>query len=376
MSNLFVSYCFFQFMSKLFTSFNIDDLHLKNRFVRSPTTSYWSDEAGILRDPILEHFEKLAKGGVALIIKGHSYISEKGKAHNCQSGLSSEKHIPRMKELTDLVHSHNSKIIAQLNHAGMVGVNDRATASKYTNEKWEARELTLDELAGIIDDFGTAAENAIKAGFDGVQFHGAHGYLNSQFMSDIVNKRTDKYGGTLENRARLLQDVYTEIRKKLGKKAIIGVKLNCDDFAEEGGLTIDQSTQVAKWLQEKGINFIEISGGGPEQVRNIRKTRGRAPEGSGYEEATWGNHALKFRNAVSGLALALVDGIRSRSTMDALLERDVVDLISLSKPLINEPDLPILIQGGQEKASCIDCFKCISRNNFAKTMLRCFHRFP
>ena len=363
-------------MSKLFESFAIGDLVLKNRFVRSPTTSYWSDEEGILRDPILEYYEKLAKGGTALIIKGHSYVSEKGKAHNCQSGLSSEKHIPRMKELTDLVHFHDSKIIAQLNHAGMTGVNERATASKYSTEKWEARELSLEDIAQIIQDFGKAAENAISAGFDGIQLHGAHGYLNSQFMSDIVNKRTDNYGGSLENRARLLLDIYTETRKRLGKNAIIGVKLNCDDFAQEGGLTIDQSTQVAKWLQEKGMNFIEISGGGPEQIRNIRKTRGRAPEGSGYEEATWGNHALSFRKAVPGLPLALVDGIRTKLAMEVLLEQKVVDLISLSKPLINEPDLPNLIEAGQDKASCIDCFKCISRDNFAKTMLRCFHRNP
>ncbi|GAG83917.1 unnamed protein product, partial [marine sediment metagenome] len=162
-------------MSKLFESFAIGDLVIKNRFVRSPTTSYWSDEGGILRDPILEYYEKLAKGGVGLIIKGHSYVSEKGKAHNCQSGLSSEKHIPRMKELTDLVHSHDSKIIAQLNHAGMTGVNDRATASKYSTEKWEARELSLEDLTEIIHDFGIAAKNAITAGFDGVQIHGAHG---------------------------------------------------------------------------------------------------------------------------------------------------------------------------------------------------------
>ena len=363
-------------MSKLYEPFKIGNLVLKNRFVRSPTTSYWSDEEGILRDPILDYYEKLAKGGVGLIIKGHSYISEKGKAHNCQSGLSSEKHIPRMKELTDLVHSHESKIIAQLNHAGAVGVNDRATASKYVTEEWEARKLSMDELAEIIEHFSIAAENAIKAGFDGVELHGAHGYLNSQFLSDIVNKRNDNYGGSLENRARLLLDVYESVRVKLGSNAIIGVKLNCDDFAEVGGLTIDQSIQVSKWLKNRGISFIEISGGGFKQVREVRKTRGKAPEGTGYEEATWGNHALKIRDAVSDLPLALVDGIRSRITMDSLLDNNVVDLISMSKPLINEPNLPNLIKEGQDKASCIDCSNCISRDNFAKTMLRCFNRFP
>jgi len=363
-------------MSKLFTSFAIGDLVLKNRFVRSPTTSYWSDEDGILRNPILEYFEKMAKGGIGLIIKGHSYVSEKGKAHTGQSGLDSEKHIPRMKELTDIVHKYDSKIIAQINHGGFTCSQDRATASKYTRGEMEARELSLDEIQEIIENFGTAAENAIKAGFDGVQIHGAHGYLNSQFMSDIVNKREDRYGGSLENRACLLLDIYEEIRTRIGSKAIIGVKLNCEDFAEEKGLRIDDSIQIALWLKERGINFIEISGGGPEQVLQIRKSRGRAPEGSGYEEATWGNHARKLRDALQEFPLALVDGIRSRKTMDSLLDNNIVDLISMSKPFINEPNLVELLKAGQEKASCIDCRKCISSENFAKTMLRCFHLNP
>jgi len=374
--NLFLYKQFFQFMSLLFESFTIGDLTIKNRFVRSPTTCYWSDEKGILTDPILEHYEKLAKGGIGLIIKGHSYVSEQGKAHRGQSGLSSEKHISRMKQLTDIVHSLGAKIIAQLNHAGFVGMNERATASKYVTEKWEAREFSIDEISEIIDDFSIAAENAISADFDGVQLHGAHGYLCSQFMSDIINHRQDKYGGSLENRARLLLDIYEAVRKKIGSKICIGVKLNCDDFAEKKGIRIEDSIQIVKMLKERKMDFIEISGGGPEQVHEIRQSRGRAFEGSGYEEATWGGHAKKIRDDVPGIPLALVDGIRSKKTMDNLLNQNIVDLISMSKPFINEPNLVQLFEGGQVRASCIDCRKCISRDNFAKTMLRCFHKFP
>lgn len=363
-------------MSKLFSAFRLGKLELKNRFVRSATTSYWSDEQGILTDPILDYYEQLAKGDIGLIIKGHSYITEKGKAHIGQSGLIDEIHIPRMKQLTELVHSYSSKIIAQLNHAGASNPTDRATASIYKTENWETRELSVDEIKNIIKDFGKAAENAIKAGFDGVQMHGAHGYLVSQFLSDIVNKREDDYGGTLEKRARLLFEIYDEIRSKLGLDAIIGIKLNCDDFAPENGFGISDSIQVVKWLNDKGIDFIEISGGGFQQKPEIRKTRGRAGEESGYNEATWGEHAMKIRDAVPKLPLILVDGIRSRTTMNNLIENKIVDLISMSKPFINEPDFVKLLKSGQEKASCIDCRKCISRENFAKTMLRCFHRFP
>jgi len=363
-------------MSELFSAFRLGKLELKNRFVRSATTSYWSDEQGILTDPILDYYEQLAKGDIGLIIKGHSYITEKGKAHTGQSGLTDEIHIPRMMELTKMVHEYGSKIIAQLNHGGATSSTDRATASVHKTENWETRELSVDEIKNIVEDFGKAAENAIKAGFDGVQIHGAHGYLVSQFLSDIVNKREDDYGGTLEKRTRLLFDIYDEIRSRLGLDAIIGIKINCDDFAPENGFGINDSIKVAKWLSDRGIDFIEISGGGFQQKPEIRKTRGKAGEESGYNEATWGKHAKKIRAAVPKLPLILVDGIRSRTTMDNLIENNIVDLISMSKPFINEPDFVKLLKNGQEKASCIDCRKCISREYFGKTMLRCFHRFP
>ena len=364
-------------MSKLFTPFKIGHLEIKNRFVRSATTSYWSNnEDGTLTDPILEYYEKLAKGDVGLIIKGHSYVSKKGKAHDRQSGLSDEKHLKRMRDLTDLAHSNGSKIVAQINHGGYTCIQDRATASAYETENWEARELSLKEIEEIIDDFGNAAEMAIKAGFDGVQIHSAHGYLNSQFMSDRVNKREDDYGGSLKNRARLLLKVYNSIREKLGDEAIIGVKINVDDFSPEGGMQVDHTIQVLQWLRDEGLNFAELSGGGPEQDRSLRKTKGRAKEDTGYSEATWGAFAAKIRAQVDKLPLILVDGIRSKSTMDSLLDNDIVDFISMSKPLINEPNLAKLMEKGQEEASCIDCFKCISLDNFAKTMLRCFHKFP
>ncbi|MHA1667141.1 MAG: oxidoreductase [Candidatus Heimdallarchaeaceae archaeon] len=362
-------------MSQLFTPFSLGDLELKNRFIRSATTSYWSNEEGILTDPILSYYEKLAKGNIGLIIKGHSYVSEKGKAHTRQSGLCSEKHIPKMKELTKIVHSFGSRILAQLNHGGYTCKQDRATASLYKTEKWTARALAVDEIEQIIEDFSLAAEFALQADFDGIQIHAAHGYLLSQFLSDNVNKREDKYGGSLKNRAKFLLDVYSEIRKKVGKEVVIGVKLNTDDFAKEKGIQIGDSILVGTWLSEKGIDFIELSGGGPLQDSNLRKKRGRA-QLSSYSEATWGAHAKKFREKVQSIPLSLVDGIRSKKTMETLLDEGIVDLVSMSKPFICEPNFVSLLEKGQGKSSCVDCTLCISRKYFGKTMLRCFHLEP
>ncbi|MCG3254214.1 MAG: NADH:flavin oxidoreductase [Candidatus Heimdallarchaeota archaeon] len=358
-------------MSKIFTSYKIKNAELKNRLIRSATTSYWSDEEGILRRPILEYYDLLAKGGLGFIIKGHSYVLESGKAHTGQSGLTNEKHLPKMKELTKIVHSDNVPIIAQINHAGMSAKADRVTASHYVTENWEAREASIDDIQQIIEGFANAADFAIQAGFDGVQIHGAHGYLVSQFLSDRVNKREDKYGGTLENRARLLFEIFDAVKKKIGNAHIIGIKMNCDDFAPEGGITIKDSVVIANWLDEKGIDLIEISGGGPEQNRDIRKTRAKPAEDSPYYEANFSGHAEMIRRTVPTVPLALVDGIRNVSTMDAILDCNLADLISMSKPLINEPDLPNKLKEGQPESNCIDCRECVSRERFGQMMLSC-----
>ena len=358
-------------MSKLFTPFKIKKIESKNRLMRSATTSYWSDEDGILRQPIIDYYKELAKGGLGFIIKGHSYVMAKGKAHTEQSGLAEEKHLQKMQELTKIVHSFEVPIVAQINHGGMSSVVERVTASEYKTEKYTARALNEDEILEIIQSFAYSAELAMNAGFDGVQIHSAHGYLVSQFLSDNVNKREDKYGGSLENRARLLLEIFNAIKKKIGNDPVIGVKLNCDDFAAEGGIGITDSIQVSEWLAKQGIDFIELSGGGPKQDSNIRKSRGKPTKDSGYFEANFSGHAEKIRAVIPETPLALVDGIRSRKTMDAILNNNIADFISMSKPFIIEPDFSIKLKAGQLKSECIDCRECLSRDRFGKRMLTC-----
>ncbi len=363
-------------MSVIFSDFKLKHLTLKNRLIRSATTSYWSDEDGILRQPILEYYEKLAKGGLGFIIKGHSYIMESGKAHTGQSGLTNEKHLPKMKELVDIVHSHNVPIIAQLNHAGYSAKADRMTASAFKTDDWEAREATIDDIQSIIESFAYSAELAVQAGFDGVQLHSAHGYLVSQFLSEHVNKREDKYGGSLRNRAQLLFDVFNAVRKKIGSEPIIGAKFNCDDFAAEGGIQIKESLQIAAWLAEKDIDLLEISGGGPKMDRAIRKVRGKPATDSGYYEANFAGHAEKIRKITPNIPLALVDGLRTKTAMENILTTNVADLISMSKPLIIEPDFPNRLEEKQKRSECIDCRKCVSPDRFGKRMLTCGVKDP
>jgi len=252
----------------LFEPYRIRNLRIRNRFMRSATTSYWADEAGVVRDAHVRLYRDLARGGVGLIVKGHLYVADNGKAHDGMAGISGDRHIPMLRRLTGAVHGEGGSIVAQINHAGVVHSPDRAGPSAYGEDGWTAREMTVDEIEAAVEAYGDAAERALQAGFDGVQIHGAHGYLVSQFLSRHVNRRTDGWGGTLRNRMRFLLEVYDEVRGRVGNEPVL-VKMNCDDFSP-GGFTVDDAVKVAVAIAEKGIDLIEISGGGRGRQEALR----------------------------------------------------------------------------------------------------------
>ncbi len=267
-------------------------MRIRNRFLRSATTSYWSDEEGIVRPEIIELYRKLAEGDVGLIVKGHLYVADAGKAHQGMAGISSEEHVPKLMELTEAVHSKGGKIVAQLNHAGVHSIIDRAGPSEYSEEGWKVRAMTEEEIHITIQAFGAAAERAIGAGFDGVQIHGAHGYLISQFLSRLVNHRQDKWGGNLSNRMRLLLNIYDAIRRRVGSDVPVLLKMNCDDFSPNG-FTIDDSLEVAEKICKRGLDTIEISGGGIGRQQDLRnRARSEDPD---LAEASFSGFAERIR---------------------------------------------------------------------------------
>jgi 2,4-dienoyl-CoA reductase-like NADH-dependent reductase (Old Yellow Enzyme family) len=350
-------------MSVLFEPYQIRKMQIRNRFMRSATTSAFADEAGVVNDTIIKHYEAMSKGEVGLIVKGHLYIMDSGKAHKGMAGISNEKHIPMLKNLTNAVHKHKGKIIAQLNHAGVVHELDRAGPSSYNEDNWKARKMSEGEIQAIIEGFGTAAERAIQAGFDGVQIHAAHGYLISQFLSRTVNQRKDKWGGTLENRMRLLHEVYDEIRRRLINEPVL-VKMNCDDFSPEGFL-IEDAIIVAKTLASKGIDLIEVSGGGRGRSSNLRE-RARHPD---FPELDFAGYGEKIKVGIKPTTTGLVSGFRKLEAMKKAVENGLTDIVSLSRPFIREPNLVKNLKNGQKEASCIRCDAC--RANFGVAMMQC-----
>ena len=355
-------------MSKLFEPYQIGDLDVRNRFMRSATTSYWSDDRGVVKTEIVDLYRNLAAGGVGLIVKGHLYVMDEGKAHTGMAGISQDYHVPGLRKITNAVHEENGKIIAQLNHGGYNSRTDRVGPSDYEGERWSARQLDVDEIHEIVEAFGDATGRAMDAGFDGVQIHGAHGYLISQFLSRLSNRREDRYGGSLENRMRLLEEVYDTVRAQVGGCIPVMLKLNCDDFSP-GGFTVEDSVKVSKDICKRGLNLLEISGGGFGQRTELKK-RARSSNPT-LDEPDFGGYAKNIREVSKPTKLALVSGIRSMPIMQKLIDLDIVDMISMSRPFIREPALVKKLKTGQEKATCISCGACSGRDVFGKTMLRC-----
>jgi 2,4-dienoyl-CoA reductase-like NADH-dependent reductase (Old Yellow Enzyme family) len=354
-------------MSLLFKPFRIGSMDIKNRFIRSATTSYWSDKRGIVRPQIIDLYRRLAQGGIGLIVKGHLYVEDSGKAHVGMAGISHDYHVPRLKELTDEVHNNGAKIVAQLNHGGMYSMTDSAGPSE-NSAGLKTRSLSSEEIREIVEAFGEAAHRALAAGFDGVQIHGAHGYLISQFLSRMVNRRKDEWGGTLEKRMRLLLEVYDSIRARVGNRTPVMLKINCDDFSPKG-FTIKDSSQVANIISKHGLDLLEVSGGGIGAQKKLRaRARSTDPD---LSEASFGGYAAIIRKTTQPTPMALVNGIRSLKCMETIVDTNLADLVSMSRPFIRDPDLVKKLEAGQDASTCTSCSKCSSEEVFSRMMLRC-----
>lgn len=353
-------------MSQLFSPIEIGPITISNRFMRSATTSYHADSDGVIRDPAVELYRELAKGEVGLIVKGHLYVTDDGKAHPGQAGISGDLHISRLRQLTNAVHQHDGTIFAQISHVGLKG-KKKAGPSEYSSNDWKARAFTHDEIIDLIDAFARASVRVVESGFDGVQIHGAHGYLISQFLSGHTNKRDDEFGGDISDRITFLKRVYKAIRERVGSFPI-SLKLNCDDFAS-GGLTVDDSRYVAKTMKTMGLDLLELSGGGFERDPSLKaRAKHSDPE---LSEVSYAGHAEKIRQVTGDMPLALVEGFTTRVAMEYVLELDIADIISMSRPFIRQPNLVQNIRDGQTEVACTRCNACSSPEVFGKVMLRC-----
>lgn len=356
-------------MAKLFEPTDINGMMLRNRVVRSATFEGMANPDGSCSPRLVKLMEALARGGVGLIVTGYAYVNQRGKSRPGQLGVYSDGLIPSLTEMASCVHREGGKIAMQIAHAGC---NSYVLAREQTALGPSCMNLTgypceamgIEEIRAVVRDFAAAAVRAREAGFDGVQLHGAHGYLLSQFLSPYYNKREDGYGGRLEGRACLTLEVFGAVRAAVGKDYPVLIKINSDDYVE-GGFTREEMVRVAQMLEGAGIDAVEISGGTHVSPREYSFSR---PTGvvSEDQEVYFAEAAKLYKSRVR-VPLMLVGGIRSFGVAERVVKEGLADFVSLCRPLIREAGLVRRWEGGdRSRAACISCNQCFGPARAAK----------
>jgi len=350
---------------ELFERTHIGTLAVKNRFIRSALWLKAAEQDGHINDFILDSYEALAKGGVGLILTGYAYISAEEQPNPGMKGIYDDSFIEEYRQLVAKVHAHDSKVAMQIvfggsqsHHPDAASMNILApSAVKNRVTGLMPKEATREDIKRIVKLFGDAAERVKKAGFDGVQIHAAHGYFLSMFLTPYYNRRTDEYNGDIHNRARIIYEVYEEIRSRVGKDFPVMIKLNFNDFMDEGeGLTPEDAGEVFKRLDELGMDLFEVS------ATNESSGKGLAPA---RIKLTTKDKESYFREATAQIAdsvkapVVLMGGNRSIDLMEELLNTTKIQYFSIARPLLSEPDLINKWQEAREyKPRCISCNKC------------------
>jgi 2,4-dienoyl-CoA reductase-like NADH-dependent reductase (Old Yellow Enzyme family) len=358
--------------SILFSPIKIGAIQTPNRFVRSATHDFMAEEDGTATERQVQLFRQLADGEVGLIITGHVYINPNGKASPRQAGISEDRFIEGLRRITEAVHAFPAKVFIQLAHAGRqtkekyCGCTPLAPSAVYEPTlKITPKEMTQQEILGIIHDFIQAGRRAKEAGFDGAQLHIAHGYLLSSFISPYTNRRADEWGGSTSNRLRIVVEIVRGIRGTLGKEFPLIAKLNSTDFLPTG-LQLGESIEMAKILEKEGIDGIEVSGGMSEAGKGSMWQGLRPEEEEGYFVESASNFKQALHVPIFGLG-----GNRTFGVMERIVSEGKADLISLSRPLIREPYLIKKFRAGLiDKSECISCNKCLNPRGIACAELR------
>ncbi|MBI5376626.1 MAG: NADH:flavin oxidoreductase [Candidatus Schekmanbacteria bacterium] len=348
-------------MSKLFEEGIIGGCIVKNRIVRSATEEYMAHPDGSMREECFGFFEKLAAGGCGAIVLGHAFVFTAGRCHPRMKGVHDDRMVESFAGIKECIKNIDKRImvIGQINHGGRLSDPEitepvAPSAVRPRGMKTVPREMTPDEIKDTINKFADAALRVKKAGLDGVQLHAAHGYLVSQFMSPYTNRRTDEWGGDTASRLKFPREIIRKIIEYVGSDFPLMVKINIADFVP-GGLEPAEGLEMVSALVDEGICAVEPSCA----IAETKTINGAARPGitDSKKEA----YLLPYADALkknTGVTVIAIGGMRSRTVMERVLEQGSVDYISMSRPLIREPDLPQKIRDGKERADCVSCNSC------------------
>lgn len=321
---------------------------IKNRFFKSAMSEGMGTRDFQPKKNIATLYKRWAEGGTGLIITGNIMVDLKGTAEPGNIVFDKNSNMEILKDWAKQGQQHGAKVMVQLNHPGkqVPKTIAKETVAPSTiplgnglNKLFSTpRALTTSEVEELVQKFVTSAKVAKEAGFSGVQIHAAHGYLISQFLSPHDNRRTDKYGGSLENRMRFLKEIYLGMREELGKDFTIGIKINSTDFKEDG-LTEEDSLKTIIELANLGLDFVEISGGTYERPAMMGATS------KSTNQVFFAEYSKKLKQKIE-IPVVVTGGIRSINAMNTLLNDNTTDFIGIARPLTIDPNIPNKIKQG------------------------------
>lgn len=387
--------------TKLFSEGKIGNVTLKNRIVMSPMVLGTGGLDGTPGEQMMQYYEERARGGVGLIITEATRVDEKhGPLAPRQLAMSKDRHIEPFARMVKRVHRHGTKIFCQLHHPGRqnlsllvatwrmseaigrhwhgywniffqvaqhaelvekTGILPPVTAPSPVPcrlQKQKTRALKTEEIKELVIEFGAAARRVQLAGADGVELHGAHGYLIQEFLSPYTNRRTDEYGGSFENRMRFITEIIAEIRRQCGKDFPIIARISVDEFYREigdpadEGITLDEGIRIAKKLEECGIDAIDVSSASYETMNYWL-------EPTSFQTG-WRSYLAKAVKENVSIPVLAANLIRSPEQAEQQLEEGIQDFISLGRPLLADPDWANKAKSGhpEDIRRCICCLWC------------------
>lgn len=352
-------------MSQLASAIDIGQVHFKNKMIKGAMSEALANHAGQPNHLHLGLYEAWAKGGLGCAITGNVMVDFRAKNEPGVVVIETERDLEPLKQWATIGKKHGMVQLVQLSHPGRQcpkGLNKETVAPSavpfspaLAMSFGTPRALGEDEILDIIQRFATSAAICEKAGFEGVQLHGAHGYLISQFLSPLTNKRQDQWGGSAENRMRFLLEIYKAVRAATSEQFIISVKLNSADF-QRGGISEEDVIATFEAIDAAGIDLIEISGGSYEAPAMAGVKQEKRKASTIAREAYFLEFAEKIREQVQ-CKLMVTGGFRTVAGMNAALESGACDFIGMARPFAVEPDVTNRLIAGQDVRYAVDKIK-------------------
>ena len=331
-------------MNPIFSSYQLKNKQIKNRIVFPPVVCFhYSDDTGIVTGRNIEHYREIAAGGAGIVITEATAVWKKGRLAPFQLGIWSDDHIEGMKKIVESVTGQGALSLLQIHHAGLItpeAVDPEAKAPSVDEKNPRSVELTTSEIAELTDAFIKGAKRAMLAGFSGVELHGAHGYLLNQFASSLFNRRTDKFGGSIDNNLRFALGIIRGIRNACGPDFIIGYRMGANSPALDDGILI------AQMLEKAGVDLLHVSHGG--SLQNIP----RPPADFEYNWIVYSGTVIKSH---VNIPVIVVNEIKTAERAGKLIENGLADFVALGRPQLADPNWVNHVSRNEPPVACLSC---------------------